>query len=72
VNLDLPVTGAEAARFLSCPRRRVQDWRRAGHLAPIEGANTRRPKYRLGDVLEAERVTRRHPNSHRRSEMPAP
>lgn len=56
MNLDVLLTGAEAARHVGVSRQLVRRWVQLGHLAPH--TVTDRPLYRLGDVLEAERRTR--------------
>lgn len=65
VNLDALLYGYQAAAYLRCSRQRIQRWRDLGHLQPAAHDHKGRPQYRLRDVLEAERITRRSPNSHR-------
>jgi len=64
VNLDALLYANEAARYFGCPLQRIIRWRNLGHLEPVEVHNGR-PRYRLGDLLDAERKTRRSPNSRR-------
>lgn len=65
MNLDAQLRAADAARHLKCPRQRVARWVTLGHLTAIGVDGQGHPLYRLGDLLEAERVTRRSPNSRR-------
>lgn len=53
-----------AARLVGVSRQLVNYWRASGLLQPV-GRASRGYVYRLGDVLEAERQTRRSPNSRR-------
>lgn len=62
MNLDARLTGAQAAAMVGRSRQLVHAWAQAGHLTRGEDG-----LYRLGDVLEAERRTRRSPRSHRKA-----
>ena len=53
-----------AARLVGVSRQLVNYWRTSGKLKPAAHA-TRGYVYRIGDVLELERATRRSPNSRR-------
>lgn len=68
-DVDALVTGAEAARLVGVTRHLVGMWKRAGKLTPKDRRG-RSPLYRLGDVLQVERDTRRSRHSHRRLDPP--
>lgn len=53
-----------AAQLVGVSRQLINYWRTAGILRPAARAS-RGYVYRLADVLEAERQTRRSPNSRR-------
>jgi DNA-binding transcriptional MerR regulator len=53
-----------AARLVGVSRQLINYWRTSGILQPAARAS-RGYVYRLADVLEAERTTRRSPNSRR-------
>lgn len=60
MNLDARLTGAQAARWIGVSRQCIYQWVSRGHLtAGTDGL------YRLGDVLNAEKLTRS--NGARRS-----
>lgn len=65
MNLDIELRAAEAAAYFRCGRQRIADWAKAGHITAIGTDRRGRPLYRLGDLLDAERRTRRSPKSHR-------
>lgn len=71
MNLDARLRAADAARHLKCPRQRVARWVSLGHLNAVGVDEQGHPLYRLGDLLEAERITRRSPNSRRPALVPA-
>jgi len=65
MNLDALLRADEAAAYFRCDPRRIHRWRSLGHIE-IAGRDDRGILlYRLGDLLEAERKTRRSPNSRR-------
>lgn len=57
-NLDAHLTATQAALYLRINVHTVYMWVRRGNLAPCAGEG-RRKLYRLADVLDAERATRR-------------
>lgn len=69
--MDLPVSGDVllpanlAAARVRVSRQLLNWWRRTGKLTPAAADRTGRPLYRLGDVVQVERQTRRSPQSHR-------
>lgn len=65
-DLDTKLPAHLAAALVGVSRQLVNYWRSAGLLQPV-GASGRSPLYRLGDVLEVERATRRSIQSRRRS-----
>ncbi len=65
MDLDTLLTVGQAARYLGMSRQRVNRWYELGRLEPAETRDGVR-FYRLGDVLEAECVTRNSPFSNRR------
>jgi hypothetical protein len=67
VNLEALLRASEAAAYFRCQRQRIANWVRAGYLRAIGRDDRGRPLYRLRDLLEAERATRRSPKSHRSS-----
>jgi hypothetical protein len=67
VDLEMQIRAVEAARYFRCGRQRIADWVKAGHLTVAATDQHGRPLYRLGDLLDAERRTRRSPKSHRRA-----
>ena len=62
MNLDALLTGTQAARLAGVSKQLVRRWRQLGHLQPTAGTP---PRYRVRDILEAERATRRSPHSSR-------
>lgn len=53
MNLEARLNGAQAARWVGVTRQCIYQWVTRGHLtAGTDGL------YRLGDVLEAEKLTR--------------
>lgn len=60
VDLDARLTATEAARYVGISKQLFNYWRTSGKVQPDE-----RGLYRLGDVLDVERRTRRSPCSHR-------
>jgi predicted site-specific integrase-resolvase len=66
LNLDARLTPSEAARLAGVSRQLFNWWRREGKVHPGEDG-----RYRAGDVLEAERDTRRSGRSHRRLPPPS-
>lgn len=72
VPLDTLVPAWVAARYASVTRQTFNYWRTVGKVTQFvddEGTaavdERGNPLYRLADVLEAERATRRSPNSRR-------
>ena len=55
----------EAAAYFRCTTHRINRWRTLGHLDAAGIDKQGRRLYRFGDLLEAERKTRRSPNSRR-------
>jgi len=66
VNLDALLSGAQAARAVGVYRQLIRRWVQLGHLTPAARGPKGEPLYRYRDVLAAERVTRRSPQSRRR------
>lgn len=64
VNLDALITGSQAARLAGVSKQLIYRWRQLGHLQPAD-PTPGRPRYRVRDVLQAERATRRSPQSTR-------
>jgi DNA-binding transcriptional MerR regulator len=64
VNLDALITGTQAARLAGVSKQLIRRWRLLGHLQPAD-PTPGRPRYRVRDVLAAERDTRRAPQSNR-------
>ena len=64
MDLDARLYASELALYFGCSQQRIHRWRALGHLQPVDSRRGR-PRYRLGDALEAERKTRRSPNSRR-------
>lgn len=64
LNLDALIPAHQAALLAKVSRQVIYRWRTLGHLEPA-AERKGRPLYRVGDVLEAERITRRSPRSHR-------
>jgi len=62
VNLDALLTGTQAARLAGVSKQVIYRWRQLGHLHPAQQSP---PRYRAGDVLAAERVTRNSPYCRR-------
>jgi hypothetical protein len=66
LNLDARLTASEAARLAGVSRQLFNWWRREGKVQPGHDG-----RYRAGDVLRAERDTRRSGRSHRRLPPPS-
>lgn len=60
MNLDARLTRAEAATYLRISPATISMWKYREKITTDELG-----RYRLGDLLEVERATRRHPNSRR-------
>lgn len=60
MDLDARVPARFAADRIGVSKQLFNYWRRTGKVTPDDHG-----RYRLGDVLEVERQTRRHPNSRR-------
>jgi len=78
-DLDAQVTTEKAAQAAQVAEHRIRGWRTRGWVGPdgqhrtlaIVARDWRgRPLHRLGDILDAERDTRRSGKSHRRCEPP--
>lgn len=67
MDLEALLRASEAAEYFRCHRQRIQNWRAGGYLDPADTDERGRPRYRLRDLLKAEKTTRRHPKSHRSS-----
>jgi hypothetical protein len=67
VNLDALIPAHQAALLVRVSRQLVRKWtlRPTNPLRPADVAPDGRPLYRVGDVLDVERETRRSPKSHR-------
>lgn len=63
INQDARLRPAEAARYVGVSKQLLNWWRRDGKIRPDE-----RGRYRLGDVLQAERATARCKRSSRYQE----
>lgn len=64
LDLDALITGAQAARLAGCHRANICLWRNQGRLT-VRDRRGRSALYRLGDVLEVERETRRSGKANR-------
>ena len=60
MNLDARLTRAQAATYLAITPATITMWKQRQKITTDEHG-----RYRLGDLLEVERDTRRSPNSHR-------
>jgi predicted site-specific integrase-resolvase len=60
------VIASDAANYLGISRQLINYWRTTGKIQAI-GRRGRHQIYRLADLVEVERLTRRTPQSHRRS-----
>lgn len=67
MNLNALLRASEAAAYFRCHRQRIANWVKAGYLAAFDKDGKGRPRYRLADLINAEKTTRRHPKSHRSS-----
>ncbi|HWB34563.1 MAG TPA: hypothetical protein VHA75_00915 [Rugosimonospora sp.] len=75
INPDALLGPAEAALAVNVTKHTVRKWRTIGWVDPATGLRTflavagndrhGNPLHRLGDLLEAERATRRSGTSHR-------
>lgn len=65
LDLDALLTVGQAALYLRMPKQRINRWRELGRLSEAETRSDGVRLYRLGDVLKAERATRRSPYSNR-------
>jgi hypothetical protein len=65
VDLDARLPAYLAARLVGVTKQTFNYWRATGKVTPDEAGT-----YRLGDVLEVERATRRSPNSRRKPIRP--
>jgi hypothetical protein len=77
LDLDVAVTLGQAAAWLGCDPGRIRNWISRGwvnhatgkrvFIAPADEADASgHRRYRLGDLLAAERGTRRNPRGRRR------
>jgi hypothetical protein len=64
-DLDVLVPAWFACRQLGVTKQTFGHWVRTGKVTPVAPGEDGHPRYRYGDVLEAERQTRRSPNSRR-------
>ncbi len=64
-DLDAHLPAHLAAMKVGVSRQLINWWRTAGKIQPV-AMDGRSPLYRLGDLLEVERATRRSNRSHRR------
>ena len=62
---DAKLYAHQAAAYFGCSRQRIARWVSLGKLAAVDHDWRGVPRYRYADLLEAERATRRHPNSRR-------
>jgi hypothetical protein len=65
MDLDARLTASEAALYFRCSAQRINRWRSLGNLHAAGRNRSGVTVYRLRDLLEAERKTRRSPNSRR-------
>lgn len=65
MNLDALLPGHLAATYFGVSRQLIYRWRQLGHITPAGTDRNGHPLYRLGDLLAAERATRRSPRSTR-------
>lgn len=64
-NMEDILTGKEAAAVAMVSPQTISYWASKGILPVHDRDNSKRPLYRRGDVYEAEKQTRRSPNSRR-------
>lgn len=64
-DLDARLNRAQAAAFLRVSKNLISTWKAAGLITPVETTADGQTLYRLGDLLEVERTTRRSPKSSR-------
>lgn len=67
-NMDARLNRRQAATFLNISPNLVSVWKAAGLINPVETTPQGHTLYRLGDLLEVERATRRSPKSSRNPE----
>lgn len=65
IDKDALLTVTQASQFLKMPKQRINRWYHLGRLKEAETRKDGVRLYRLGDVLAAERATRRSPYSNR-------
>lgn len=65
VNLGSRLTVAEAAGYFGLTKANINKWYVDGHLTDVTLDGKGHRLYLLDELLEAERATRRHPNSSR-------
>lgn len=62
---DARLNLAEAALYFGLSKATINRWYSLGHLADIQHDDRGHRLYRFGELLQAERNTRRNPNSSR-------
>jgi hypothetical protein len=62
---DARLSVAQAAAYFGLSKTTINRWYTLGHLSDIEYDSRGRRLYRFGELLLAERTTRRSPNSSR-------
>lgn len=65
LNLDARLSVAEAALYFKLSKPAINMWYVNGHLKDVVQDDKGRRRYLLRELLEAERTTRRSPNSSR-------
>lgn len=68
-DLDAEVPGWFVCHQLDITKQTLNWWVSSGKLAPVRRDSAGRPWYRYGDVLEAEKLTRRSGRSRRGATM---
>lgn len=69
-DLDTRLTSPQAIAYfarhgLTISRQAIYRWRTLGHITVLGTNAQEQPLYRFGDLIEAERLTRRNPQSTR-------
>lgn len=66
---DARLTAAEAAEWFDVTPSAINNWFYRGHLEDVGVDDNGQRTYRFGELLDAERNTRRHPNSRRKPQL---
>lgn len=68
---DARLTVAQAAQLFGVTKAAVNNWYLRGHLKDVTFDSKGQRLYLFRELCDAERKTRRHPNSHRNTLPPA-